>query len=107
MAQAFVKTPVPAVFKKFDVGIENLSFKIVPHTMTDPNGNVMKQEFALDGTWVFFGLQAIVNIDITDTSILVDGQVDPIVLAGNPKLFSILNKPAINNGPFIGMFLIF
>jgi hypothetical protein len=61
--------------------------------MTDVNGKLIRQEFAMKGKMSFFGLTAAVDIDVTRTRLVLDGHLSPVILLKNSNLFSILVSP--------------
>jgi len=61
--------------------------------MDDVNGKLIRQEFAISGNMLFYGLTAAVNLDITLSRLILDGRLSPVVLLGKSNLFSILASP--------------
>ncbi|KAG1772239.1 hypothetical protein EV702DRAFT_1201627 [Suillus placidus] len=74
-------------------------FKIVPIDLVDSKGNIMKQQFAMRGSFKIPSLHfsADGKVNICTSHVIIDGHLSPVVV--NKKLFSILASSNENPPP--------
>ncbi|KAF8643546.1 hypothetical protein AX16_008934 [Volvariella volvacea WC 439] len=77
-----------------DAGFGPLDFKLVPQDIVNSKGELTKKEFKMKGSMEIevIHFAADVDIDISETQIVADGRISPIVVV-HEQLFSILASP--------------